>query len=86
MGNYLPWAKSGPNATFNHNFSWVGLALGGEVRRFHEITFFMKTQRNLAFRKHPTRKQHTKGEWIPNPWVCVSGGRELPTMVEPQKS
>ena len=27
--------KSGPNATFNANFSWVGLALGRGVRRCH---------------------------------------------------
>ena len=27
--------KSGPIATFNLFFSWVGLALGWRVRRFH---------------------------------------------------
>ena len=32
--------KSGPNATFNPFFPWVGLALGWGVRRFHYNVYF----------------------------------------------
>ena len=33
--------KSGPKATFNLSFHWVGLALGWVVRRFHNICIYM---------------------------------------------
>ena len=40
--NYLLWEKGGPNATFKPIFSWVGLALGWDIRRFHTdiLSFF----------------------------------------------
>ena len=46
--------KSGPNATFNLFFSWVGLALGWGVRRFHnDILYVFQPNIYLVNRKHP---------------------------------
>ena len=54
MKNYLLWEKSGPMATFHLLFSWVGLALGWGVRRFHNVFTCFPTQQNLVHRTHPT--------------------------------
>ena len=40
--------KSGPTATCNLNLSWVGLALGWGVRRFHNNIYMFSSQRNLV--------------------------------------
>ena len=36
QNKYLLWEKVAPKCHFSPNFSWVGLALGWGVRRFHD--------------------------------------------------
>ena len=45
--------KSGTNATFEPIFSWVGLAFGWGVRRFHNHIIRFPTRQNLVNRKYP---------------------------------
>ena len=45
--------KSGPNATFNLIFSWVGLALGWGVHRFHNNTYMFSTPTGSGESKTP---------------------------------
>ena len=57
--------KSGPNATFTPNFSWVGLALGWGVRRFHNnIDIFPNPTEFDIFRKTPSYPLHEKWSTI----------------------
>ena len=51
---YLLWEKRGLNATFWPNFSWVGLALGWRVRRFHhDIYICFPTQQKCGKSQTP---------------------------------
>ena len=52
---YLPWGKTWPKCHFLRRISWVGLALGWGVRRFHDnIYLFSNPTLLVENRKHPS--------------------------------
>ena len=51
--------KSGPNATFTLFFSWVGLALGWGVRRFHYHIYMFPNPTEFGILQTPYRKHTT---------------------------
>ena len=56
--------KKLPKCHFSPIFSWVGLALGWVVRRFHTIIYTFPTQQKLAVRKHPIVKPSDIGPFL----------------------
>ena len=51
--NHFAVGKSGPNTTFNLILSWVGLALGWGVRRFHNNIYMFSSPTELGQSQTP---------------------------------
>ena len=65
--------KSGPNATLNRFFSWVGLALGWGFRRFHH---------NIRIVSNPTEVGKSQNTLLRRICIARIHPRKCPTVVD----